>query len=482
MKKFNIQTNTITLNKELISIFSLELKSIKYILYSGLSIDESLIPTNDFEKMEFTDDIQILPKKKFNDAKLTITKTNGISKILYLGNPVYSLKDSKNIIVNNPHIKLITSFGKLYDYLSNINTKSIHESNLVTDILNKNKIVDNIQNLPLIHDLSQESINCEIKDHNITEYIGISDEENTNESDNTEENIVVNDEDDNSINKSIIIEEDNNANESDIIETIEDNNANESDIIEINKDVVENIVVEEDNKANEYDIIENNIFIKKEPIEIDQIIIKNDDTILKSTTELFSLENILSDFNKLFDISDLTKITNENILNHNKEIETKQNIDAQEQIQVKPIKKDEIKNIYNIYTLRINYNNNFYKISTIKLKETPDLNFSNLYKTKIFECNIINNINISFELETFNSSYLISVFNQKYLIIKNDNIVIITNLQSRQSNVTKNNDNFKLVNYDYILYNGTLLLSMINKKIFDNNYGTSYNVYIPRSL
>jgi len=63
MKKFNIQTSTITLNKELISIFSLELKSIKYILYSGLSIDESLISMNDFEKMEFNEDIQILPKK-----------------------------------------------------------------------------------------------------------------------------------------------------------------------------------------------------------------------------------------------------------------------------------------------------------------------------------------------------------------------------------------------------------------------------------
>lgn len=63
MKKFNIQTSTITLNKELISIFSLELKSVKYILYSGLSINENLISTNDFEKMEFSEEIQILPKK-----------------------------------------------------------------------------------------------------------------------------------------------------------------------------------------------------------------------------------------------------------------------------------------------------------------------------------------------------------------------------------------------------------------------------------
>jgi len=116
------------------------------------------------------------------------------------------------------------------------------------------------------------------------------------------------------------------------------------------------------------------------------------------------------------------------------------------------------------------------------LKETPELNLSNLYKVPIFDCNVINNINLSFELETFNSSYLISIFNQKYLIIKNDNIVIITNLYSRQSNVTKNNDNFKLGNYDYILYNGTLLLSMLNKKIFDNNYGTSYTVYVPRTI
>ena len=36
--------------------------------------------------------------------------------------------------------------------------------------------------------------------------------------------------------------------------------------------------------------------------------------------------------------------------------------------------------------------------------------------------------------------------------------------------------------YDYMLYNeGTLLIPMINKKIYDNYYGTSFNMYIPKN-
>ena len=517
MKKFNLQTNTITLNKDLISIFSVELKSVKYILYSGLSINENLISHNDFEKMEFNEDIQILPKKKLNDAKLSITQNNNISKVLYLGNPVYYLKDSKNIIVNDPQLRLITSFGKLYIPQNSPITISPYESNLVTDILNKNKTVNNSQNTSLLPDLS----NIKSKNDNISENNIVQEENNIVQEENNivqEENNIIQEENN-------IVQEENNIvqEENNIVQ--EENNIvqEENNIVEINNDIIENIEVFDENNTNDFEIIiennmnlsdnivsdENNIIksdiieeidkseiiddtsknilIKEEniPIEISQSILKNDDTILKSSPELFSLENILSDFNKLFDISDTAKlinVTNKNTQNKDTKVTKVTKVTKQESVVQPKSEVITIKNIYNIYTLRINYNNSFYKISTIKLKETLDLNFSNLYKTKIFECNIINNINISFELETFNSSYLISVFNQKYLIIKNDNIVIITNLQSRQSTVTKNNDNFKLTNYDYTLYNGTLLLSMINKKIFDNNYGTSYNVYMPRSI
>ena len=70
---------------------------------------------------------------------------------------------------------------------------------------------------------------------------------------------------------------------------------------------------------------------------------------------------------------------------------------------------------------------------------------------------------------------------QKYLINKIDNTVIITNLSNKNSQIIKNKDYFKIGIYDYMLYNDcTLIIPMTNKKIFDNNYGTAYNLYTPR--
>ena len=35
--------------------------------------------------------------------------------------------------------------------------------------------------------------------------------------------------------------------------------------------------------------------------------------------------------------------------------------------------------------------------------------------------------------------------------------------------------------FDYMLYNnGNIIIPMINKKIYDNNYGTAFNMYIPK--
>ena len=103
-----------------------------------------------------------------------------------------------------------------------------------------------------------------------------------------------------------------------------------------------------------------------------------------------------------------------------------------------------------------------------------------MYKSDIFDINIINKLNISLELDEQNSSYLVILFGQKYLLIKNNNQLIITNLLTRKSNIYKNKDNFKIGNYDYTFYNN-LLIPVSIKKIFDNNYGTSFNIYIPRN-
>jgi hypothetical protein len=137
--------------------------------------------------------------------------------------------------------------------------------------------------------------------------------------------------------------------------------------------------------------------------------------------------------------------------------------------------------IGNYRILSINYQNITYNLNTINLESTPNLNFSNLYTTEISKNNIINNHLLTFNLETKNNSYLVNLLNQKYLINKINNSIVLTNLVSKNSQIIKNNDVFKIGNNDFLLYaNSTLIIPVINKKIFDNRYGTSYNAFIPR--
>ena len=97
--------------------------------------------------------------------------------------------------------------------------------------------------------------------------------------------------------------------------------------------------------------------------------------------------------------------------------------------------------------------------------------------------NILWNFNPTFEIEKDNSSYLFSIMNQKHLINKINNSIVLTNLSNRSSQIIKNKENFKIITLDYILLNDcTLIVPTINKKIFDNNYGTSYNLYVPRII
>ena len=46
----------------------------------------------------------------------------------------------------------------------------------------------------------------------------------------------------------------------------------------------------------------------------------------------------------------------------------------------------------------------------------------------------------------------------------------------------RNKEYFKFDNANYLLTNNsTLLIPIENKKIFDNNNGTSYNIFIPKN-
>jgi hypothetical protein len=82
MKKFNIENFSHKLDtKEKISILSLEDKITKYLLYtSDLTFDENDINSNLFSKMEFNENFNILPKKRFSDLKLNVQKNTKNNK------------------------------------------------------------------------------------------------------------------------------------------------------------------------------------------------------------------------------------------------------------------------------------------------------------------------------------------------------------------------------------------------------------------
>ena len=134
-----------------------------------------------------------------------------------------------------------------------------------------------------------------------------------------------------------------------------------------------------------------------------------------------------------------------------------------------------------LYNKLVNYQNVNYKIPTIRILPTQNLNFSNLYSSQIHENNILLNLNLSIELGKDNLSYLIKIANQKYLINKTNNSIVLTNLFNKNSQIIKNKDNFKIGMLDYILYNdSTLLMQVTNQKYFDNSNGRTISFYTPK--
>ena len=654
MKKLNILNITILINnKEKVTVIKLEDKNEEYVLYSGINIDEKDVDQNIFIKMEFNENITIMPKKKYVDSNLNIIadKETNKYKMVLNNNPVYYLKNSKSIIVNN-ELKLILPNGTLLnkDNKDNKDNKS-NENDLINSILSKNinnsainidSKPNNIEDSKIINfdnnlkntcneneyniDNSQKIIDKNVKvvinkvskdldtsskqilssqnlDKNDIDQIDINKKELINE-DQIEKNIIDQDNEkiiansniteDNNINKEEIINntinediinnsiKENNINKEEIINnsinedninkeetinnSIKEDNINKEDIkdIHLNKIKVDKIDInKEDEKCNLKDIIPNidskindivtdivNFTVPEDKSIINEKIKNIKDSINEEKNDLnnkkvlldnevFNLENILADFNKLFlfidkpsnnkdnnnstdkslssnkdiitisnkqnNINNLTpnklvplnnninlkeKLNNQSTINKgsvtsNNQSTVNQSTVNQSTINQSNINKELItsdnKSTLLTYISYFNYQNITYKINTIRLNESNDLNFSNLFTAKISKNNIINKFNLSFELDKNNSSYLFVFMNQKFLINKINGNIVLTNIVNRNSQIIKNREFFKILNYDFLLYNdSTLIIPMTNKKIFDNNYGTSYNLYMPR--
>ena len=532
MKKFTIQNiSFIVNNKDKINILCFENKDNKYILYSNNSLSDNsdeMIDNNIFIKFEFNEIFQIMPKKRMNELFFTITTNNNIHTLLWNNNPVYYLKNSKNIIINNNILKLILSNGLLFH----------KEKNIIDDILQNKKNInqnDNIDIFKSIHFSTNVDNNINIK--KIDHLIPIHNEKDDNSTSDLAED--KNDEKNNQVNSTSDLAEDKNDEKndqdnstsdlaedknhqdnstSDLLEEKNDQNNYTSDLVEEKNDQnnYTSDLLEEKNDQNNYTfhLVEkiNNEVNSTSNLEkiknITNIINEEKIDLSNKKTEIennvFNLENVLMDFNKLFQSihqKDTQSINTVSINAQSKDmslinasLKDTLSINAQSKdmlskdtSSINTVSKDmqlkDIKKIHKYYTSKIQYLNIFYKLITIKLEYSNELNFLNLYQSSIMENNIINKSNISFELNNNNSSYLILFFNQKYLINKVNHTIILTSLSNKKSQVIKNKENFKLGNYDYMLYNdGCILIPMMNKKIYDNNYGTSYNLYIPYSI
>jgi hypothetical protein len=542
MKKLSIQNLSICVNNEKINITYLENKSEKYILYSA--IDEHNIDSNTFSKMEFPVNIQITPKKKMNDLRLNVqfNKSTNLFTLLLNNNPLYFIKNSKNIIANNPKLKLILQNGKLYTPQEKEIITPVKD--IVNEILSKNKKNDSEES----HEIKNIDVNTENEsEFNIKKISNIT-EEKKNNLDLHKENVGVSEE---KSSNQIIVDEEESSDESEeevvsnneIVEEVVSNNEIVEEVVsnnEIVEEVVSNNEIVEEVVSNNENVEDNSLYnpvlkekkVHFENIEEEKYIDKNtniinnynkDTTISQSLNnkkielekEVFNLENILVDFNKLFqfikkdnqdeDNKSVNKleenkveekkiiinttaqerITNiKNVNNTNKITNIQKNEKNEKKDIIKPINKEIIipEKEYKFFSLKINYQNIFYKINAIKLDQSPDLNMLNLYKHEVPETNFINKTNLSFQLENNNSSYLIIFMNQKILLNKINNNIVFTNLINKNSQILKNKDNFKIGNYDFLIYNEcTLIIPVTNQKIFDNNYGTSYNLYIPKT-
>ena len=362
------------------------------------------------------------------------------------------IETKKNIDIVEENIELEDEIIE-----NNIIKDEIIENNIIKDEIIENNIENQSEENSIIKDeiIENNIENIEMEEESIT----IQDEIEIQE----EENSIIKDE---------------------IIQSNIENNELENKSITIQDDI-EN---QEEGKNNDKKIIE---AIPKEKI------MNND----------LNLEKIIDDFNKLFsdlDIVDskknkiqekelikssinmnVSKNEINNTVNNVKTINTVNNVktvNTEYKVNINKNETNQIKLSENNYYLKtFNYQNTNYTMFFSKLSESINLNFSNLYNSPIPSFNIINNINLSIELKNENLSYLMLFFNQKYLINKIDNSITLINLNTKKAQIIKNKELFKISNYDYMLYNNcTCFIPMLNKTNFDNYYGTSFNILIPR--
>ena len=412
MKKFSIKDLNIINKNEKINAIKLENKTEKYILYG--STNNTLEDNEFFSELKFKEELNITPKKKIQTLNLSIEKEGEFNFIKIKGNKVFYLKNNENVTLEKDDFKIYLGNGNLHnssniiklDHKEQSKIKKSNNDNLVKNILLKNKKTT-----------SDEQSSLKTQENTTAPEPVVTEVEKVQENTTVPEPVLTQ------------------------VEKVQENtSAPEPVVTEVkeNTTVPEPVVTEVQEKYVDFETFQKNI-IQNNDLKINKNINK-EITIKNENQELYSLDQILNDFNKYY--------------------------------------LDEDNKSNNLIKKQISFFNKNYNINLLEI-ESSKLNMQNLFKSTVKPKNIINDLNISIKLSENNSSYIILYLKNPYLFNKIDSKLIITNLSNKKSIVLSDNQYFKLNKIDfYIVNNCSLLVPIVNKSM-NNKFGQRINFFEP---
>jgi len=474
-QKFTIQSDSIFYNNETINIVYLDNKTTKYTLYQKETENSDTYDEKIFKKFEFEDSFQIAPKKKFSNITFTYfkdEKTN-MFQVKYNNKFLYYHVDTSVNFVYDSSMNVLQADGSLYTKKNTL-TKTLNifdddvsiKENNVEDLI-ENKLNHTDEDIkPVIEEVKTDIVEKEdqpvvveeVKTDIVKEEVQpvVEEEVKTDIVEEEVQPVIVEEE----VKTDIVEEEVQPVVEEEIKNDIVEEEVQPVIIKEEVQPIIEKIVVQEE--ADIKQVIESKQEaiqehdIKKESLNKEKVNPKEEIKSVSFSEETFTFKNIIEDF------IILDKVISKKMAVKNTDVKN---------IEVKKI---------NYHKITYNHNNVNYNLNTVKI--SPIKQNTNLVNQVIEDSNIFTSYDNAIELDNNNNNYIILLNKIKYLVNKKETVLTFINLQTKNILSVNNKDYFKLENINYLLANnGSLIIPVETKKFFDNNNGTSYNVFVPKN-
>ncbi len=504
-QKFTIQSDSIFYNNETINIVYLDNKTTKYTLYQKETENSDTYDETLFKKFEFDDSFQIAPKKKFSNITFTYfkdEKTN-MFQVKYNNKFLYYHVDTSVNFVYDSSMNVLQADGSLYTKKNTLTKTlnifdddvSIKENNVEDLVENKlnhtdediktvieevkpiiveeevqHVVEEEVQPVIIEEEVKTDIVEEEVKTDIVEEEVKTDIIEEEVKTDIVEEEVqpvIIKEEV-----KTVIVEEEvqpvivEEEAQPVIVEEeaqpviVEEEVKTDIVVEEKVEPVVEKIVIQEE--ADIKQVIETKQEaiqehdIKQESLNKEKVNPKEEIKSVSFSEETFTFKNIIEDF------IILDKVISKKMAVKNTEV-----------------KNTEVKKI-NYHKITYNHNNVNYNLNTVKI--SPIKQNTNLVNQVIEDSNIFTSYDNAIELDNNNNNYIILLNKIKYLVNKKETVLTFINLQTKNILSVNNKDYFKLENINYLLANnGSLIIPVETKKFFDNNNGTSYNVFVPKN-